>query len=87
LEADREFLESISPINQIERLEAPLFVAHGENDPRVPVGEARQIVDRASTVGVPVESLFFEDEGHGFSKLENRIEAYSAIASFLDVHL
>ncbi|TKX82797.1 S9 family peptidase, partial [Halorubrum sp. SS5] len=40
LEEDREFLESVSPINNIERIEAPLFVLHGENDPRVPVGEA-----------------------------------------------
>ncbi|MFB6359875.1 MAG: alpha/beta fold hydrolase [Halobacteriales archaeon] len=87
LDDDREFLESISPINQIERLEAPLFVAHGENDPRVPVGEARQIVEKAASQGVPVQSLFFDDEGHGFSKLENRIEAYSAIAAFLDEHV
>jgi len=87
LDDDREFLESISPINNIERIDTPLFVAHGENDPRVPPGEARQIVDRATEQGVPVESLFFEDEGHGFTKLENRIEAYSAIASFLAEHV
>ncbi|AFZ74763.1 Dipeptidyl aminopeptidase/acylaminoacyl peptidase [Natronobacterium gregoryi] len=87
LEADREFLEDISPINNVERIEAPLFVLHGENDPRVPVGEAEQIADQAAKQGVPVRKLIFEDEGHGFSKLENRIEAYTEIADFLDEHV
>jgi len=87
LDDDREFLESISPTNNIEQIEAPLFVLHGENDPRVPVGEAEQIVEEAREQGVPVRKLIFEDEGHGFSKLENRIEAYSAIAEFLDEHV
>ncbi|NGM69791.1 S9 family peptidase [Natronolimnobius sp. AArcel1] len=87
LAADREFLEEISPTNNIEHIEAPLFVLHGENDPRVPVGEAEQIAEKAEQQGVPVRKLIFEDEGHGFSKLENRIEAYSAIADFLDEHV
>ena len=87
LEDDREFLESISPINNIERIESPLFVLHGANDPRVPVGEAEQIVEKAREQGVPVRKLIFDDEGHGFSKLENRIEAYSEIVEFLAEHV
>ncbi|WP_423751233.1 S9 family peptidase [Salinirarus marinus] len=87
LEEDREFLESISPINNVEKLDAPLFVLHGENDPRVPVQEAHQIVEKARDRGVPVRELIFEDEGHGFSKLANRIEAYSAVVEFLDAHV
>ena len=86
LDDDREFLESISPINTIENIDAPLFVLHGENDPRVPVGEAEQIAEEAEK-HVPVRTLIFEDEGHGFSKLENRIEAYTAIVEFLDEHV
>lgn len=84
---DREFLAEISPINNVESLEAPLFVLHGENDPRVPVGEAEQIVETAREQGVPVRKLIFDDEGHGFSKLDNRIEAYAEIADFLDEHV
>lgn len=87
LEEDREFLEAISPINNAERIEAPLFVLHGANDPRVPVGEAEQIVEVVAERDVPVRKLIFEDEGHGFAKLENRIEAYSAIAEFLDEYV
>ncbi|WP_440007786.1 alpha/beta fold hydrolase [Halomicrococcus sp. SG-WS-1] len=87
LEDDREFLESVSPINNIRNIEAPLYVLHGENDPRVPVGEAEQIADEAAEQGVPVDKLIFPDEGHGFTKLENRIEAYTSIADFLDEHV
>ena len=87
LDDDREFLESISPINNIEAIDSPLFVLHGANDPRVPVGEAEQIVEKAREQGVPVRKLIFEDEGHGFSKLENRIEAYRAVVEFLTEHV
>ena len=86
LEADREFLESISPINNIDAIRAPLFVLHGANDPRVPVGEAEQISEQAAE-HVPVETLVFEDEGHGISKLENRVEAYTRVVAFLDDHV
>ncbi|SFH61597.1 Dipeptidyl aminopeptidase/acylaminoacyl peptidase [Halorubrum aquaticum] len=87
LAEDREFLESISPINNVDRIESPLFVLHGANDPRVPVSEAERIVEEASERDVPVRKLIFEDEGHGFSKLENRIEAYRAIVEFLEEHV
>ncbi|MFC7204289.1 S9 family peptidase [Haloferax namakaokahaiae] len=86
LEEDREFLESISPLNNIDKIRAPLFVLHGENDPRVPVSEAHQLVEQARD-HVEVRERIFEDEGHGFSKLENRITAYSEIAEFLDEHV
>ncbi len=84
LEEDREFLESISPVNNADRIRAPLLVMHGANDPRVPVDEAEQIVEKVEANDVPVEKLVFDDEGHGFSKLENRIEAYTRMVEFLD---
>jgi dipeptidyl aminopeptidase/acylaminoacyl peptidase len=86
LDEDREFLESISPTNNADKIRSPLLVLHGANDPRVPVGEAERIVEQASE-HVPVEKLIFEDEGHGFSKLENKIEAYSKVVEFLDEHV
>jgi dipeptidyl aminopeptidase/acylaminoacyl peptidase len=60
---------------------------HGANDPRVPVGEARQIADAVEAQGVPVELLVFEDEGHGIGKLQNQIEGYARIVDFLDEHV
>jgi len=87
LEEDREFLEDISPVHSADEIAAPLFVVHGANDPRVPLGEADQIVEAVEARGLPVEELVFEDEGHGLSKLENRIEAYTEMVAFLDAHV
>jgi dipeptidyl aminopeptidase/acylaminoacyl peptidase len=87
LAEDRDLLEEISPINRVENIEAPLFVLHGANDPRVPVGEAEQIVEQIREQGVPVEKLIFEDEGHGIAKLENQVEAYTRVVDFLDQHV
>ncbi|GHO50194.1 S9 family peptidase [Ktedonospora formicarum] len=87
LEADREFLERISPIHSVDKITAPLFVVHGANDPRVPVGETEQIVSALKDQGVPVEHLVFSDEGHGLIKRVNRLKAYPSIVRFLDIHL
>ena len=87
LERDRDFLASISPIHKAHRIRAPLMVVHGKNDPRVPLGEAEQIVERVRENGGAVEYLLYEDEGHGLAKLENRLDAYPKIAAFLDRHI
>jgi dipeptidyl aminopeptidase/acylaminoacyl peptidase len=84
LERDREYLEQISPIRHVDRITAPLFVVHGANDPRVPVGEAEQIVSALRQRDIPVEYLRFSDEGHGLIKRANRLVAYPAIGRFLD---
>ncbi|HEY7975337.1 MAG TPA: S9 family peptidase [Ktedonobacterales bacterium] len=83
LERDRDFLAEISPIHHVDRIAAPLFVAHGANDPRVPVDEAEQIVASLRERGRPVEYQRYEDEGHGLIKRANRLIAYPAIARFL----
>jgi dipeptidyl aminopeptidase/acylaminoacyl peptidase len=84
---DREFLESISPLNKADRIETPLLVIHGENDPRVPVGEARQIVAALQAREVPVDSLIFPDEGHGVAKRKNSLVLYRRMVEFLDEQL
>ncbi|HBY93998.1 MAG TPA: S9 family peptidase, partial [Chloroflexi bacterium] len=84
LERDRDFLQSISPLTHVDRITAPLVVIHGANDPRVPVGEAEQVVAALQERQVPVEYLCYPDEGHGFAKLENRLDAYPKVVAFLD---
>jgi dipeptidyl aminopeptidase/acylaminoacyl peptidase len=87
LQNDADFLKQISPIYYVDKIKAPLMVIHGANDPRVPVGEAEQIVASLRERGMPVEYLRFEDEGHGIAKLKNRLVAYPAIGDFLDKYL
>ena len=60
---------------------------HGENDPRVPVGEARQIAEAVRSRGGEAETLIFPDEGHGVAKLGNRLTYYRKMVEFLDKHL
>lgn len=84
LEHDRELLEKISPFNSVESIEAPLFVIHGANDPRVPLSEAEQVVSRLKELGREVELLVYADEGHGLAKLKNRLDAYPKVVNFLD---
>jgi len=87
LENHRDVLERISPIHKVDAIVAPLFVVHGANDPRVPIGESEQIVARLRELGRPVEYLRYEDEGHGLAKLPNKLDAYPKIGDFLVRHL
>jgi dipeptidyl aminopeptidase/acylaminoacyl peptidase len=84
LENDRELLEKISPIHSIEKIEAPLLLIHGANDPRVPLSEAKQVVAKLKEVGRQVELLVYLDEGHGIVKLQNKLDAYPKAVEFLD---
>jgi dipeptidyl aminopeptidase/acylaminoacyl peptidase len=84
LDRDIEFLREISPIRKIDRIKAPLFVIHGKNDPRVPYTEAEQVVKALRDRGATVEYKLFDDEGHGVSKLKNRLELFPLVADFLD---
>jgi dipeptidyl aminopeptidase/acylaminoacyl peptidase len=85
--SDEEFLREISPLTHAEKIKAPLLIVHGENDTRVPVGEARQIAEAIRSRGGTVETLIFPDEGHGVSKLPNRLTYYRKMVEFLDRHL
>lgn len=84
---DREVLRAISPIHKVDRIKCPLMVIHGARDPRVPISEAEQVVERVSAKGVPVKYLRYEDEGHGLAKLKNKLDCYPQVAEFLDEHL
>jgi dipeptidyl aminopeptidase/acylaminoacyl peptidase len=84
---DREFLKSISPIHKAHLIETPLLVVHGENDTRVPVGEARQIIKAIEDKGGVVEGLIYPDEGHGIGKLKNRLVFYRKMIEFFNEHL
>lgn len=80
-------LKQISPLFHTQKVTKPLMVLQGSKDPRVLQVESDEIVAGVRKNGVPVEYVLFEDEGHGFVKKENQIEAYGKIKQFLDVHL
>lgn len=83
----RSYLESIAPLNHIDKIKKPLFVIQGKNDPRVPASEADQIVAALKTSQTPVWYLMANDEGHGFSKKKNQDFQFYATVMFLNQFL
>ena len=62
--AMREFLLGVSPLTHASKIRVPLAIAHGRNDPRVPVGQAQVLYEAAKANNVPVWLVIYEDEGH-----------------------
>jgi dipeptidyl aminopeptidase/acylaminoacyl peptidase len=83
LATDRELLERMSPASRVDSIRAPLFLEHGRNDPRVPVGESEYLHRVLSERGIRCELVIYEDEGHAIEKLANRIDVYERVAAFL----
>ena len=83
----REFLEQISPNNNVEKIAVPMFVVQGQNDPRVPVTEAEQIVASLRDANKTVWYMNALNEGHGYRKKENRDIYQQAVILFLKEHL
>src|SRR6266576_3350242 len=86
-EKDRKIYEQDSPITYIRNVKAPLLVLQGENDPRVPKEEAEQVVDSLKKDGKVVDAHYYSDEGHGFAKRENRIDAIRRSVDWVDKYL
>lgn len=81
---DPEFLRSVSSIHKIDKLQVPFFIAHGFNDPRVPVEEAMQLAIALKDRGKSPRVFIAPDEGHGFAKLDNRIYFNERMVQFFD---
>jgi dipeptidyl aminopeptidase/acylaminoacyl peptidase len=86
-EEDRAFFASISPINNVDKIEAAMMFSHGANDPRDPVTESDRMVEALRERGVEVKYLRWPDEGHSVRKLDNRVHLYREIAAFLEEEL
>jgi dipeptidyl aminopeptidase/acylaminoacyl peptidase len=83
----RAFLKSISPLTHVDRLRSALFVAHGANDPRVPLSEALQVAEAVKAKGREVWTMVAMNEGHGFARRENRDMWLWLSVMFLEKHL
>jgi dipeptidyl aminopeptidase/acylaminoacyl peptidase len=82
-----EFLQRISPLTNVEKIRRPLFVVQGQNDPRVPVTEAEQMVKAIRERGGAAWYLMAKDEGHGFQKKRNADFQFLSTIQFLREHL
>jgi len=86
-ERDAALLARISPIHRVDRITAPVLIAHGHRDPRVPIGESEQFVAALQERQKKVTYLTFDYAGHGFIRPDDRRRIYRAIADFFTAHL
>jgi len=83
----REFLERIAPMNNIAKIQKPIMVVAGKNDPRVPVSESDQVVAALKKQSTPVWYVMAKDEGHGYRKKGNQDYEFYATIEFLKKYL
>jgi dipeptidyl aminopeptidase/acylaminoacyl peptidase len=84
---DAERHRRISPLFHAGQVRRPMLVIQGANDPRVLKVESDELVAAIRANNVPVEYIVFPDEGHGFLRKQNRIDASEAYLRFLNQHM
>ena len=84
---NKALYEDRSPINFVDQIKAPLLLLAGGNDPRCPAEESQQVADAVKKHGGTVQVKIYDDEGHGFARVANQIDAYQRVSDFLKVHV
>jgi dipeptidyl aminopeptidase/acylaminoacyl peptidase len=84
---NKALYEDRSPINFIDNIKAPIFLLAGGHDPRCPKSETLQVVEAIKKRGGTVDYKIYDNEGHGFARVENQIDAYQRVADFLLAHV
>jgi len=87
LEKNKDLFHDRSPIFFVDKIKAPLLLLAGGNDPRCPKEESQQVIDAVKKRGGTVELKVYENEGHGFARVENQIDAYKRVSDFLKAHV
>jgi dipeptidyl aminopeptidase/acylaminoacyl peptidase len=76
-----------SPVYRAERIESPLLILHGRDDARVVPAMSERMIEALKIEGKFFEHHFYDGEGHGFRRPENRRDAYDRMLKFLDKYL
>jgi dipeptidyl aminopeptidase/acylaminoacyl peptidase len=86
-EKNKALFKDRSPIFFVDQIKAPLFLLAGGNDPRCPEEESQQMIEAIKKRGGVVEFKVYANEGHGFARVENQIDAYQRVSGFLKAHV
>lgn len=84
---DDDELQRLSPIHHLDKLKAPVFIAHGDQDRRVSVEHAKRLRSALEDRDHPHEYLVELGEGHGFRDADNLSKLYSRIDAFIGEHI
>ena len=83
----KQVYDAASPMTYIAATKAPLLSLQGENDIRVPRGQAQEVADVLQAKGNTIETVFYPAEGHGFQKRENQIDSMRRTVAWFERHL
>jgi dipeptidyl aminopeptidase/acylaminoacyl peptidase len=83
----REAYIAGSPYHQLENVEVPLLIAHGERDERVSPKQSEQLVERLRELGKTFEYVTYPTEAHGFLRTGPQLDFYRRLERFLDWNL
>ena len=86
-EKNKELYQDRSPIFFVDKIKAPLLLLAGGNDPRCPKSETLQVVEAVKKNGGVADYKIYENEGHGFARVENQIDAYKRVSDFIRAHV
>ena len=86
-ELDAAQLKATSPLENAARIKAPVLMAYGGGDQRVPLVHGEKMRDALLKRGAAVEWVVYTDEGHGFLLEANRYDFYRRVARFLDANI
>jgi dipeptidyl aminopeptidase/acylaminoacyl peptidase len=84
---EKELLRAASPVYQADKIKAKVFLISGESDIRVPLEQAERMRAALRRAGNEPRWMVKADEGHGFGKIENRVEKYNAMLEFFNEHI
>jgi dipeptidyl aminopeptidase/acylaminoacyl peptidase len=82
-----DWLREVSPVEQAARIQAPLLLAWGGRDRRVPPQHGERLRDALVKAGLPPEVVVYEDEAHGWRKPANQVDFARRLEVFLAKHL
>ena len=84
---NRRAYHAASPIHDIERIDRPILIAHGEKDARVSVKQTEELVAALEQLGKTYEYVTYPEEAHGFLRRPSQIDFYRRLERFLDWYL
>jgi dipeptidyl aminopeptidase/acylaminoacyl peptidase len=86
-EKNQALWQDRSPLNFTDRIKAPLLLLAGGNDPRRPREEAEQLAAAVKKNGGKLEFKVYDNEGYGFARLENLVDAWRRVAGFIKLYV
>jgi dipeptidyl aminopeptidase/acylaminoacyl peptidase len=84
---DADALAATSPLALASQIKAPVLLAYGGRDRRVPIVHGEKLRDAMTAAGNPPQWIVYDDEGHGWAHTENRLDFWRRVEAFLQQHL